>query len=480
MNESLLFVIVGVILVLSVAMAFIATNAGVPALVVFLVFGMLLGVDGPGHIGFTNVDLARGIGTIGLVLILFDGGLSTSWRRLREAALPAFALSTVGVFITAILGGVAAHFLFNLPWSYAMLLGSVVSSTDAAAVFATLRFTSIRRRLARILEAESGLNDPMAVALTVGFIAWIQQPAYGFWDLGILLVEQLGIGLIVGLLLGRVATFMFSHMPHNIGSFSSVISIAAALLSFGVADLLGGSGFLAVYLVGLAIGSTPSRYRGSLSMFHEGLAFVAQVAMFIIMGLFIVPHRLWVLIVPGVVLTLILVVIIRPIAVWIATAAGKLTHRERAFIGWAGLRGAVPIVLATYVLSANISHSQMIFNIVFFVVLTSTILQGTTLDWAARYLNVIDKLPAEKFREYKDRVEKIFFHVAPRHSIARAMIKEVGLPPKARIISIRRRGKNIELAPDTIIRTGDTIVVAAPYSIHPEVEDVFMRWRQRI
>jgi len=479
-DEALIFLLVGGVLAISVVIAFAAFRAGVPALVAFLAFGMILGADGPGHIDFTNVELARIVGTIGLVAILFEGGLSTSWRRLREAIVPAAMLSTVGVFATAILTGVAAYFLFSLTWPESLLMASVVSSTDAAAVFATLRFTSIRRRLARILEAESGLNDPMAIALTIGFITWIQEPDYNQINLAVLLIQQLGLGLIVGLLLGKLAMYIFSRLPHSVGAFSPVASVAAAMLSFGLASLIGGSGFLAVYIVGLAIGSTPSRYRGPLTMFHEGLAFVAQVSMFVIMGLFVIPHKLWVVAVPSIVLTLLLVVVIRPLAVWLSLPFGRVSAREKALLGWAGLRGAVPIVLGAYVLSSGVPHGELIFNAVFFVVLVSTILQGTTLNWVAERLGVVDKLPAEKLQEYADKLEKIFFHVAPRHSIANAKIYEVGLPPKAQITGIRRRSKLMEVERDTVIKIGDTLVVEAPYSIHPEIEDVFMRWRRRV
>lgn len=213
------------------------------------------------------------------------------------------------------------------------MLGSVVASTDAAAVFATFRTSHVRRRLARILEAESGGNDPMAIALTIGIISWIQQPTYHLGNLVMLLVQQLGIGLLVGVLLGKLAMYIFARLPHSIGAFAPVASVAAALLSFGAAEIGGGSGFLAVYIVGLAIGSTPSRYRGPLTMFHEGLAFLAQVAMFVIMGLFVVPHELLSLAVQGIVLTLVLAVIVRPIAVWVSVPLGNLQVEKEHFLG---------------------------------------------------------------------------------------------------------------------------------------------------
>ena len=267
---------------------------------------------------------------VGLALILYEGGLQTSWRRLRQVAVPAALLSTVGVVVSALLTGVAAYWLFDLSWLESVLLGAVVASTDAAAVFATLRFTHIRRRLARTLEAESGGNDPMAIALTLGLIAWIERPdSYGITDLSLLIVQQIGLGLLVGVALGAAAIWVFGRLPHSIGAFAPVASVAAGALSFGAADVIGGSGFLAVYLVGLAVGSTPSRYRRQLVAFHEGLAFLAQVAIFIVLGLLVFPSELLDVALPGVALALLLMLVIRPAAVWASTALQRL-HRARA------------------------------------------------------------------------------------------------------------------------------------------------------
>lgn len=481
MNETHIFLIVGSVLAASILIAHIASRLGIPSLVAFLVFGMLLGSDGLGNIAFTNVELARAVGTVGLVAILFEGGLSTSWRRLRSVIVPATLLSTVGVALTAALTGVVAHSLFQLPWLYAFLLGAVVSSTDAAAVFATFRFSKIRRSLARTLEAESGGNDPAAIALTVGFIAWIQQPTYGLVDLSLLLLHQLGFGLLIGVALGAAAMWIFARLPHSIGAFAPVASIAACALSFGIADYIGGSGFLAVYLVGLAIGSTPSRYRGQLTVFHEGLAFVAQVAMFLILGLFVFPHQLLSVAAASIVLAVLLVFIIRPFAVWLSIPPRYFTVREKALLGYAGLRGAVPIVLGTFVLSSHLDHGETIFNTVFFVVLTSALIQGTTLEWVAERLGLVDHLPSEEpAGAAKSKKEQITFTVAPQHAISGVMIAEVGLPHKAKITKITRHKKTVTPDGKTIIETGDRLLIIAPLSMHPEVEDVFTRWRRRV
>ncbi len=481
MSEAGLFLAVGSILALGIATALIASRIRVPSLVAFLLLGMLLGSESLGIIHFDNAETARMIGTVGLAAILFEGGLSTSWRRLRQSAVPAVLLSTVGVLVTATITAAAAHALLDLPWLYSFLLGAVVSSTDAAAVFATFRFTSIKRRIARTLEAESGINDPMAIALTIGFIEWIKEPTYGIEGVATLVVHELGLGLIVGVLFGGLSIYVFSRLPSTIGSFAPVASVAAAALSFGIADFIGGSGFLAIYLVGLAIGSTPSRYRGQLTVFHEGLAFVAQVSMFIMLGLFVVPSELMAVALPGILLALLLVLVIRPVAVYVSLPRMGFNIREKALLGYAGLRGAVPIVLGTFVLSAHIDDGDTIFNVVFFIVLASSLIQGTTLDWVAARLGLVDVLPSgDVAKEHGDKPEKIKFYVTGRHAIAGVKFYEIGLPHWAKVSAILRNSEKLPLKNDTVIKAGDELLVIAPVSKHPELEDVFTRWRRRV
>jgi potassium/hydrogen antiporter len=483
-DEGLILLIVGGVLAASMVVAIGASRAGVPSLVAFLALGMVLGSDGPGGIAFDDADLARKVGIVGLAAILFEGGLATSWRRLREVAVSAALLSTVGIAVTTVLTGLAAYVLFDLSRLEAVLLGAVVSSTDAAAVFATLRFTSIRRRLARTLEAETGGNDPMAIALTIGLIEWIKKPSYGFEDLMLLLVRQLGLGLIVGVALGAAATWVFARLPHSIGAFAPVASVAAAALSYGTADVIGGSGFLAVYLVGLAVGSTPSRYRRQLVAFHEGLAFLAQVTMFVVLGLLVFPHQLPPVALSGLALAALLVLLIRPIAVWVSTAFSHFTARERAFLGWAGLRGAVPIVLGTIVLSSKIGSGETIFNSVFFVVVVSALIQGTTLEWVAERLGVVDPRPAVAAPPLEvnalGSLELADFDVAADHAIAGAAVRELGLPRTALVAVIARGDETIAPRGSTSIRPGDRLFVLAPRSMRPELEDVFERWRRRV
>jgi potassium/hydrogen antiporter len=386
--------------------------------------------------------------------------------------------------VTAVLTGAAAYLLFDLSRLGSVLLGAVVASTDAAAVFATLRYTHIRRRLARTLEAETGLNDPVAIALTIGLIDWIQKPSFGFPDLLLLVVRQLALGLLTGVVLGALAMWVFARLPQSIAAFVPVASVAAAALSFGAADVIGGSGFLAVYLVGLAVGSTPSRYRRQLVAFHEGLAFLAQVTMFVVLGLLVFPSDLPAVALPGLALAGLLVVVIRPVAVWVSTAFSSFTTRERALLGWAGLRGAVPIVLATFVLSSGLGKAETIFNAVFFVVVVSALVQGTTLEWIAARLGLVDPRPAVIAAPLEvdalGSLELVEFDVAGDHAIAGAEVRELGLPRSALIAVVARHGDTIPPRGTTVVEPGDRLFVLAPRAMRAALEDVFSRWRRRV
>ena len=485
MHLGTALLLVGAVLAASIVVALVAARTGLPVLVAFLGLGMLLGSDGPGGIDFDNAELARRVGTVGLGLILYEGGLQTSWRRLRQVAVPAALLSTVGVTVTMLITGLGARWLFDLTWLEAMLLGAVVASTDAAAVFATLRFTHIRRRLARTLEAESGGNDPMAIALTLGLIAWIEHPhSYGLGNLLLLELRQLGLGVVVGVVLGAAAMYVFARIPAAVGAFAPVASLAAAAIAFGTADVIGGSGFLAVYLVGLAVGSTPSRYRRQLVAFHEGIAFVTQVVLFVVLGLLVFPHELPGVALSGLAIAAILAFLARPAAVWASTALSDYTQRERLLLGWAGLRGAVPIVLATFALSADVRHKDTIFNAVFFVVLVSAIAQGTTLEPLARRLGLVSAAPPVPEAPLEvppsSELELVDFVVAPDHSVSGSAVRELGLPRDALIAVVNRDGRAIPPRGGTVLEAGDRLFVLVPRRSRADLEDVFSRWRRRV
>jgi cell volume regulation protein A len=476
--------IAGAILLVAVAASVATRRARFPLLITFLGLGMLLGSEGIGGIYFDDAGLARSIGIVGLIAILFEGGLTTERRDFKSVAAPAFLLSTVGVLVTMLITGLAAHALFDLSWTNSFLLGAVVGSTDAAAVFATLRFTRLRRRLASVLAAESGVNDPTAVALTLGFIAWIQSSAYGVDDIVVLLIRQLGLGLVIGVALGAIASRLLPRMPTELAPFAPVASVAAAGLAYGVAAAAHASGFLSVYVVALWIGNTPMPLRRTIVAFHEGIAFLAQVVLFIVLGLLVFPSHLAPVAWSAVALTAVLVFVARPLAVMLCLVPLRFPAREQLFLSWAGLRGAVPIVLATFALSARVPGSATIFNAVFFVTLISTLAQGLTLEPFARRLG----LSTEARPFYSPPVEisairalgsdLLEVEVGSDDAIVGTTVSALELPPEAIVMLIVRGESGIPPRGGTAIAAGDRLYVLVRGEARAAAEAAVGRWAE--
>jgi potassium/hydrogen antiporter len=368
--------------------SFAAERLRLPGLVLFLGVGMAIGSDGTGWIDFNDYRLARTIGIAALALILFEGGVTASFPEVRSVLGSALSLAFLGTLATALIAGLAATWLFDLSTLEGLLLGSIVASTDGAAVFAMLRQSSLKPGIARTLEGESGLNDPLAVLLVIGLIDWIQTPGYGVADMAVLLLRELGIGLAVGLAGGWLAVQGLRRIRLASEAAYPIATLSIAALSYGGAAVLHGSGFLAVYLVGLALGSKPIPAARAVTIFHQGLAGLAQVTMFLVLGLLVFPSQLGGVAVEGIVLATILVFVARPVAAFAATAFSAFSLPERTVLAWAGLRGAVPVVLATFPVIAGVRHSLDFFNIVFFAVLVSTLLQGATFQPLATALGV--------------------------------------------------------------------------------------------
>jgi potassium/hydrogen antiporter len=394
-SDGQLILVAGALLAAGVVASFVAARVRVPSLVLFLAVGMIVGSDGLGWIAFDDYRLARTIGVIALALILFEGGLTSGLLHLRPVLAPATALATVGTVITAAVVGLTAGALFGFSTKEGLLLGAILSSTDGAAIFGLLRGSTLSRKLASTLEGESGLNDPVAVLLVIGFIDLLIHPGYSAANLLLLFVRELGIGLVVGLIVGAVAVQVLKRADLATAGLYPVASLAVAALAYGGADALHGSGFLAVYLAGLAVGSArtiPS--ERTIVSFHEGLGWLAQVAMFVTLGLLVFPGQLPAVALKGTVLAIVLMLLARPVAVLVATLPFAYTWRERSILGWAGLRGAVPVVLATFPVIEHVPRSVQFFNIVFFAVLLSTIVQGSTFEPIARRLGVTRSEPA--------------------------------------------------------------------------------------
>ena len=358
---------------------------------------MLAGSDGPGGIYFDDPVVAQMVGVIALVLILYSGGLSTEWKSIRPIAAEAFILATLGVFITALVVGVVASALLGISLLEGMLLGSIVSSTDAAAVFAILRSKGIRLKgqLKPLLELESGSNDPMAIFLTVGLLELIAQPDLSPLSLLGRFALQMLVGAGAGYCMGWVMLFLVNRLKLGYEGLYPVLTLSLVLLTFGVTDLLGGSGFLAVYLAGIVLGNPESIHKGSLMRFHDGVAWLMQITMFLALGLFVFPSRLAPIAGTGLLIAGCLMFVARPVGVFIGLLPSQLKLRERAFVSWVGLRGAAPIILATFPMLARVPQADWIFHVVFFIVLTSVLLQGTSLPLVARWLKVDADLAPE-------------------------------------------------------------------------------------
>jgi potassium/hydrogen antiporter len=388
MSDGQIILVAGALMVAGLAASFAADRLRLPGLVLFLGLGMAIGSDGAGWIDFNDYELARTIGIVALALILFEGGLTASFAEIRSVAGSALSLAFIGTLVTALIAGLVATWLFDLSLLEGLLIGSIVSATDGAAIFALVRGSSLRPKVARTLEGESGFNDPLAVLLVIGLIDWIQRPDYGALDMGVLLLKELGIGLAVGLAVGWLAVEGLRRARLGFEAAYPIATLSVAALAYGGAATLHGSGFLAVYLAGLAVGSTTFPAERAVTIFHQGLAGIAQVSMFLVLGLLVFPSQLWGVALEGTVLALVLMFVARPVATFAATAVGQFDLRERVVLAWAGLRGAVPVVLATFPVIAVVSQSLEFFNIVFFAVLLSTLLQGATFEPLARRLRL--------------------------------------------------------------------------------------------
>jgi cell volume regulation protein A len=396
-SPEVALLVLGILLLATVFAGSISSRFGLPALIGFLCLGMLAGVDGPGGIAFDDYLLTQGVGIACLIFILFSGGIDTDWRDVRRVATPALLLATGGVLISAGIMALAAVVLLGFSPFQGFLLGAIVASTDAAAVFAILRSTGLDLHgdVPALIEVESGSNDPMAIFLVGAALMFITVPEFSPISLVPQFVLQMLLGAGVGLGAGYLLPEILKRSQYRHGGLAFVISIAAALIAYGLASVIGGNGFLAAYVAGLVAGNRAYRARTIVSTFQEGLAWLAQVVMFLTLGLLITPSNLTGVIVPGLAITFILMFIARPVSVFVCLAPFRqFGWRAKLFVSWAGLRGAVPIVLATFPIVAGVPSAFAIFNIVFFVVLLSSVIQGPTINWLANRLGLLAKQEA--------------------------------------------------------------------------------------
>jgi cell volume regulation protein A len=475
--------IAGGLLALGLAASLAAPRLRVPGLVLFLGIGMAIGSEGLGWIDFENYDLARSIGIVALSLILFEGGLASGFDEIRPVLRNSISLAVLGTLITALVGGFLAAWLFNFSTLDGLLVGSIIASTDGAAIFAVLRGSTLRRKLARTLEGEAGLNDPVAVLLVLGFMDWIEKPGYGVADMLLLFVRELGIGLVVGLAVGWVAVRGLQRPRLASTGLYPVASLATAAVAYGLADIAHGSGFLAVYLAGLWLGSTQIPAKRTITAFHDGLAWLAQLTMFLTLGLLIFPSELGDVAVEGTVLAVLTAVLARPLGTFIATAFGGYSVREQVVLGWAGLRGAVPVVLATFPVIEHIPDSVKFFDIVFFAVVLSTLLQGTTFEPLARFLKVtsaVAALPrplAETGTIRRLGAEVAEYPVGPADAIVGLRVRELGMPRDALLNVIVRGDQAIPPRGSTRVEAGDRLHVLVRQEAAIDFNKLLERWR---
>ena len=461
-----------------------ARRLRLPSLLLFLALGMAVGSDGTGWIEFDDYELARGIGVIALSLILFEGGLSAGFQEIRPVLRPAIGLALLGTLATAVITGFTAAWLFDLTLLEGLLLGSIVSATDGAAIFGLLRNSTLERRLARTLEGESGMNDPVAILLVLGFIEWIEQPGYGAVDMAGLFVQQLGIGAVIGGLVGAGAVTAFRRAQLETAGLYPVASLATAGLAFGAAEFIHGSGFLAVYLSGLILGTAGIPAKRTIITFHQGMAWVAQIAMFLALGLLVFPSELGDVWLEGTVLALVLVLVARPAGTVIGTALDRFSSRERLVLGWAGLRGAVPVVLATFPVIEDVPGSGEFFNIVFFLVVISTLLQGTTFEPLAKRLGLTTSQPAlpsplaEAGTIRRLGAEVLEYPVGPEDAIVGARVRDLGLPREAVVNVIVREDQAIPPRGSTRLRSGDRVHVLMRHEAASQVPALTRRWQE--
>ena len=460
-------------------------RVGAPLLLVFLLLGMLAGEDGFGKIKFDDFSLAFLFGNLALAIIIFDGGLGTRKDSFRVSLKPALSLATVGVIATAAITGFAAHWILGLSWQEGLLIGAIVGSTDAAAVFGLLRTAGLelKERTGATLEIESGSNDPMAIFLTITMVQILQLTGSDTnpgWTIAQELVSQLGLGIVLGLAGGYLLTLLLKKLQLT-PSLYPLLTLAGGLSIFGATTILDGSGFLAIFIAGAMIGNTSLPFSNDVHRFHDGMAWLSQIGMFLMLGLLITPSNLIPIIFPALTIAFVLIFVARPIAVWLSLLPFHFPWREQVFIGWCGLRGAVPIILALFPSLAGLEHTQTYFELVFFVVLISLVLQGWTIAPLAKWMQIelppSNKEPAHQHLTLKHDQDKelLVYTVVPESRAVGLAVKNLPVKEGSQFLGIIRNGILIDQNPSEALANEDQVVLLSSTNAKSALGQVFAK-----
>tara|TARA_R110000782_G_scaffold221614_1_gene308823 strand:- start:5642 stop:7378 length:1737 start_codon:yes stop_codon:yes gene_type:complete len=460
-------------------------RVGAPLLLVFLLLGMLAGEDGFGKIKFDDFSLAFLFGNLALAIIIFDGGLGTRKDSFRVSLKPALSLATVGVIATAAITGFAAHWILGLSWQEGLLIGAIVGSTDAAAVFGLLRTAGLelKERTGATLEIESGSNDPMAIFLTITMVQILQLTGSDTnpgWTIAQELVSQLGLGIVLGLAGGYLLTLLLKKLQLT-PSLYPLLTLAGGLSIFGATTILDGSGFLAIFIAGAMIGNTSLPFSNDVHRFHDGMAWLSQIGMFLMLGLLITPSNLIPIIFPALTIAFVLIFVARPIAVWLSLLPFHFPWREQVFIGWCGLRGAVPIILALFPSLAGLEHTQTYFELVFFVVLISLVLQGWTIAPIAKWMQIelppSNKEPAHQHLTLKHDQDKelLVYTVVPESRAVGLAVKNLPVKEGSQFLGIIRNGILIDQNPSEALANEDQVVLLSSTNAKSALGQVFAK-----